>query len=176
MRFTQCLAAAALVATSAGARADLVSTDTYTLQYLFPDSGFDFGGSVSGSLPLTADALGGTVNVSVTGSSITFTSSEGSDVSFSSESFNGVELTDTTGTLGATSATLDAASVDPISPVISFSGNSVFFNFAGSVYNDDTVTTFDFGPSSPTPEPSSITLLGTGLLGAVGLIGRKLRA
>jgi len=40
-------------------------------------------------------------------------------------------------------------------------------------YNDDTFVFTDIGTTSPTPEPSSFALLGTGLLGAAGALRRK---
>jgi hypothetical protein len=40
-------------------------------------------------------------------------------------------------------------------------------------YNDDTFVFTDIDPASPTPEPASIVLFGSGLLGAAGVIRRK---
>src|SRR5271170_322893 len=40
-------------------------------------------------------------------------------------------------------------------------------------YNDDTFVFTDIDPASPTPEPASFVLFGTGLLGAAGVIRRK---
>ena len=38
------------------------------------------------------------------------------------------------------------------------------------------VNTLTYTPASPTPEPSSLIMLGTGILGAAGAIRRKLCA
>ncbi len=40
-------------------------------------------------------------------------------------------------------------------------------------YNDETFVFTDVSIAAPTPEPSSIALLGTGLLGAAGMLRRK---
>jgi PEP-CTERM motif len=40
-------------------------------------------------------------------------------------------------------------------------------------YNDDTFVFTDIDPASPTPEPASFVLFGTGLLGAAGILRRK---
>jgi PEP-CTERM motif-containing protein len=40
-------------------------------------------------------------------------------------------------------------------------------------YNDDTFVFTDIATASPTPEPASFVLFGTGLLGAAGVIRRK---
>jgi hypothetical protein len=70
--------------------------------------------------------------------------------------------------------------------VTSYSGNSslgipagLYVGMEGSIggfdfdYNDDTFAITNVNAASPVPEPGSIVLLGTGLLGAVGAIRRK---
>jgi hypothetical protein len=70
--------------------------------------------------------------------------------------------------------------------VTSFSGDSslgvpagVYIGMEGSIggldydYNDDTFSVTNVNAASPVPEPGSIVLLGTGLLGAFGAIRRK---
>lgn len=180
MRLSHAVFAISLLALplSAAHAAGLVTTDTYTLQYVYSTLGGDYGSPVSGTLPLSVNALGNTIDVAVTGSSITFTSDFDFDSAFTPATLNGVRLTDNSGPLSVSFVTLDAASIDPIGSVagVTFDANSIFFNFQGNPYKMDTVTTFDFGPTAAaTPEPSSFALLGTGMLVAFGAIRLRTR-
>lgn len=68
----------------------------------------------------------------------------------------------------------------PFYPVgVAFSGTAESINFGGVaneiVFDDVTFGSATPGPSGATPEPSSLLLFGTGLLGIAGAIRRKIR-
>jgi hypothetical protein len=73
----------------------------------------------------------------------------------------------------------DAAKIQPgqISDVLVISTNATQFGAGDvSVIDGGTMTVASFEPKgSPTPEPSSLLLLGTGLLGAASVLRKKLR-
>ena len=143
--------------------------DTFDISYYYPDLSTlyqDNGSAATG-------VFFGELAYSFTISSITFTNASGA-TSFVSSSFDGVVITDETEPF-STTVTLDPSSVDPIAIVGTVSGNEILFNFEGSLFPTDTVTTFDFSPSlgGATPEPSSLVLLGTGALGLAGSMRRR---
>ena len=81
----------------------------------------------------------------------------------------------------AIAAILTLGSAPLLASNISYSNPGQFAparNFTASapdlLYNDDTVVFTDIGFTAPTAEPSSIALLGTGLLGIAGALRRKL--
>lgn len=95
---------------------------------------------------------------------------------------------DGTGTLLATLALPTTASdcsgygagYCPFVPIgVTFSGTAESIDFAGTanyiVFDDVTLGSSTPGPSGVTPEPSSLLLFGTGLLGIAGAIRRKIR-
>jgi hypothetical protein len=59
----------------------------------------------------------------------------------------------------------------------SFAGNTLTINRAGGIYSGLSTSVFNYTTAaSPVPEPGTIVLLGTGLLGAVGAVRRRLAA
>ena len=184
MRFSLLAVATGLLALPVAARADSVTNDwtndSISLVYAYPTA-------------TTTYATTGPVTVSSTGSQTNFFGEIGitlfptqiqiQDISatpytfLSGNGFNGIEFTDTSANAPViTGASLMTGSV--LDPVVTFTSNEVFVNFAGLTATDlqTAVVNLQFAPatsSSVTPEPASIALLGTGLLGVAGTMRRR---
>jgi hypothetical protein len=162
---------ASLAAAPTVAHADLTG-DTLHGTYLYPDTSTVFDDLGTFVVPGSGIApANGSLQFSVTGSQITILSLQPG--TFQNASFNGFEFVDTTKNPLITAVTLDASSTFGVTG-ISFTGDSIFLNFAGITDNTGQKAIFDltFG-TAPTPEPSSIALLGTGALGLMGMVRRR---
>ncbi len=97
-------------------------------------------------------------------------SNGGSPTAFSTDGFNHAYSTTYTGSLAGLPAGLTGTFVGMEDLAV-----SGFNPLSGSDldYNDDTFVFTNIAATAPTPEPSSIALLGTGLLGLAGALRRK---
>jgi hypothetical protein len=92
---------------------------------------------------------------------------------FDPAAFNGLEFTDITTDPGITSATARPGS---LFGAVTFTGDEVFINLEGFEVTpgEQLIVDLRFDPAvAATPEPSSIALLGTGVLGLGGVVRRR---
>ena len=181
--FVPILSIAALLCLSTQARADLVG-DTINTGIYIGQSKTDFAyGLGSTTAPGSIDAFGFTTTI--TGNTITVAEDPANGTTcntfdppatYTPGDMCGIVLTDATKDPGYASITLDPSSTTTtLTP--SFSGSSVYLDFTNLTLDYGDVAVFDltFGPSvSPIPEPGSLLLLSTGVLGLAGTLRKRL--
>ena len=164
-------AAVGILALPLAARADLTGNTVHVL-YAYPSSGAvfaDFGDYAVG----TIGAAPGVALFEATPTQIILTATAAPYTP--PASFNGFEFTFLNGDPDITGAVLDSSST-ATGAVPTFTSDSVDVNLQGLTITAGQTAVIDLtfaSPSSVTPEPSSIALLGTGLLGFAGVVRRR---
>ena len=152
---------------------------TVTVNYLYPEQNdiyevLGMGTVTSGGFTVNSF---GQHDFTVYPDEITLTNVSGEDIQFTTADFNGYGLVvDSGGTpiTGVTIAYNDIAGFD--ASRITFDGTDVWLNLEGLTTTPGLDLQLDLQfASGTTPEPSSITLFGLGVLSLAGVARRKLR-
>lgn len=181
MRLRHLATSIVLLTSSIAARADSLGTtfsgDTFSVVNLFPNTTTVYTAYPNIQAPGAAYAQGLELNYSIEASQITITAINALST-FVQAGFVGLRFTD------LTNSDIANVSLDPSSTYqgirLSYTNNSVYLNFSGLALTPYETATYDVAftnaATSVTPEPSSIALLGTGMLGVAGVVRKRFTA
>jgi hypothetical protein len=169
-RMLPCLLFAVCMAASASA--DSLDGQTITSTYFFPDTSTVFAGPQTTVVPGGITDFAGLADVTFSSNNILITLDRNANVN--AVAFDGFNFADVVAIFST--VTLDASSTYAgfDASRITFSANQIFVNVADLPGLTGQTISLDINQAtSPTPEPSSLMMLGVGLFGLAGLALKK---
>jgi hypothetical protein len=168
------MAALFLGAANRVASAASILGDTVTVEYLYPNSSTEYGLSASGTVTVSGVTLNlfGNQTVTVFGTDVQMV---GLGSYFQTATFNGVSIQDMTNPSAFTSFSVDADTTVSgfTSSDVSISGGLLYINYEGLTTPSQSLAQVDFTSATSVPEPGSLALITTGLLGVVTALRLK---
>lgn len=180
-RILATLAAVTAIALAAPAAEAQMTGGMMNARYNFPCLGCpyaDYGTTTVGAgVEFTAGHDGlGTIDVDNYWFDITWPGC-GPGCSYTPGAFNGIVLSDIGNTMGAfTSVTLGAQTQNLTQSMISWDAENIYINWQGMSINENAVARIHVNQDpGVVPEPATVTLMATGLVGVIGAAVRRRR-